>query len=157
MAETFNYLSLAEWGKSEPSTSRLKGGNDLRQVVADNAEAGRLRVTLNYSPQRVLCILGHGIRLIENHQLQIATSLLLTPCLLALAQTGVKPLGCDEIDDLLPHHLDPTIVRGIQLKHLRTNLLLCEHLPRCSQNCARLPRPGRAIEQQMRESILGDQ
>ena len=55
--------------EAEARAARLQRGDDLVDVITDHAEARVLRVLLDYSAEGELRIVRHGIRLVEDHQL----------------------------------------------------------------------------------------
>ena len=57
------HLLQAERREAEPSAARLERRRDLRDVVADHAEPGILRVLLDDTAERGLRVVGHGIGL----------------------------------------------------------------------------------------------
>ena len=54
---------------SQNGTAALNGLDDLRRVIAGEGEARRRAVQLHGATQRLLCALGHRIRLVKNDNL----------------------------------------------------------------------------------------
>lgn len=84
----------AERGEAEPGASRLQGGDDLRHVVADEAEAGVLGVLLDDAPQRELRVFGHAVALVEDDEFETR---------------GVEAHGACEGLHFVAHHVDPAV------------------------------------------------
>lgn len=61
------------------------------------------------SSEGVLCVLGHGVRLVEDDELEGG------PAGLRLRPAEVEALGGGEGEDLLPHNPDAPVVRRVQL------------------------------------------
>lgn len=55
--------------------------------------------------------------------------------------------------DLLPHNVDATVIRRVQLKHHLAHVSLPINLPREREDGRRLARAGGAVEQEMREAL----
>ena len=70
MLQPGQHLVLGERGESEAGASRLEGGDDFREVVADEAEASVLRIFLDNPPEGVLSVGCHSVSLVEDHQLE---------------------------------------------------------------------------------------
>ena len=96
-----------ERSEPEPSTPGLKGGNDLGQVVADQAEPDIVCELFNDASESVLGVGGHGVGFIQNDQLE----------------ARVEDGSCGgEVEDLATNHSNATVVRGVQLQHHRVEL-----------------------------------
>ena len=61
-------LLLLQWTKPEPGAAALQGGDDLAQVVADHAEPHVVGELLYDSPQGVLGVIRHRVRLVQDDQ-----------------------------------------------------------------------------------------
>jgi len=100
-------------------TARSKRVNDLANVVADYAEARRLRVCLNYATQGRLSVVRHGVGLVEHDHLKGRN----------IAAAGVlSQLFLGELFHLVADDLDSTLIRGVQLEHALSVEVLTEHV-----------------------------
>ena len=84
-----------EGREPEPGAPRLERGDHLRDVVADEAEAGVLGVLFDDSTKRELGVFGHGVALVEDDELEPGVR----------AETH----GGRERADLVPHDVDAAI------------------------------------------------
>lgn len=93
--QTFLHLRYGQRREAEPCASTLNRGNDLVDVVADNAEPNVLGVLLDYTAQGRLCCGSHHVRLVQNDEFE------------ALGEQGTRLC---EILDLLPYNVNATVV-----------------------------------------------
>ena len=129
LANTQEALLLRlERDRSEPEldASRSERVNDLADVVANDAEACRVAVCLDYAPQRSLCVIGHGVSLVEDHELELRH----------IASVGMPSnLALCELLHLLSHHYDAALITGVELKHPLTVEIWSEKVLCKRQNC----------------------
>merc|ERR1712078_816245 len=96
------------------------------------------RVLLDDSPQGELSVVGHGVALVQNNQLE--------PLVEDVPSRG-------EALDVVPHHVDASRVTRVQVERHLTRARPV-HLLRDRQNHRRLPRPRGTIKQQVRKLVL---
>lgn len=133
------------WGEgpeAKAGAAGLQRGDDLGEVVADEAEARVLGELLNHSPQGVLCVLCHGISFIQDDELE------------AFLEDGP---GAGKAQDGPSHDIDAAVIRCIQLQHHGAELPLAVELPCASQDGGGLPGAGGAIEQEVGQPVLTDE
>ena len=94
-------LRDGERREAKARAAALDGGDDLVDVVADDAEADVLRVLLDDAAERGLCRRRHHVGLIEDDE---------------LVALGEQRAGLGEVLDLLAHDVDPAVVRRVQLQ-----------------------------------------
>lgn len=132
---------ILERTKAEPSATGLQGRNDLGDVVADEAEPGRLGVLLDDPPQSELSSIGHAVTLVENNQFDASVHQLLS---------GAKAL------DLLTNHVDSSVIRSIELQsHLR--VLLSVQLTSNGNHAGGLASARWPMEQEVRHPFGSDE
>mmetsp|Transcript_11711 Transcript_11711/g.47286 ORF Transcript_11711/g.47286 Transcript_11711/m.47286 type:complete len:411 (-) Transcript_11711:24-1256(-) len=136
--------------RSKPILGAPRGErlDDARDVVADEAEARHVRVGLHGAAQRALRVLGHGVGLVENDDLERRRR---------VARVRLRAdRALREGLDLLANHLDAALVRGVHLEHaVAPDVRVVEHA-RHREDRRRLARARRAIKQQVRQRALLD-
>ena len=94
-------LIAAEGGEAEAGATGLEGGDDLGHVVADEAEPGVLGVLLDDAAEGELRVVGHGVGLVEDDELD------------ALVE---ELAGASELLDLVADDVDASGVGGVELE-----------------------------------------
>lgn len=104
-------VPLLQRTEPKPCAPGQQRGAELVRVVGNDAEPRVGRVFFHDASQRHLRRIRHGIRLVENDQLEATEAGARCP-----AEAEDLFCGCKRLD-LLPHHIDAAIVRGVELKH----------------------------------------
>ena len=66
--------------KAETGASTLQRGDNLADIIANEAESSILGVLFDYSTKRELSVVCHGIRFIQNNQFDTAVEKLASTC-----------------------------------------------------------------------------
>ena len=85
----------------EPCAATLQGGDDFGHVIADEAKTGRFRVLFYYAAQSELRGVRHRVSFVEDYEFDALGHDLLRAC---------------EVFYLLADHVDPAVVRGVELE-----------------------------------------
>lgn len=109
---------------------------------------------LHNSPQGILCRTGHRIRLVQDNQLKPTQH----PLPRSPPGSPSEDLLCTcKRFDLLPYHLNPSVIRRIQLKHLLPDILCAVDMTRERENSGCLSGAWGAIEEEVREAVGFDE
>ena len=126
----------------EPRAPGLQRRDDLRGVVGDQAEARVAGVLFYDAAQSKLRVLGHRVALVQDHQLELV---------------GEDRPRRREVDDLLPDDADASVVRGVELEdHRGHGGRAVEGAGDCEDGGG-LARSWGAVEEEVREAVLGDE
>ena len=135
-------LIPAEGGEAEAGATGLEGRDDLGHVVADEAEAGVLGVLLDDAAEGELGVVGHGIGLVEDDELD------------ALVE---ELAGAGELLDLVADDVDAAGVGGVELEgHGRVGLGPV-HALGSGNDGRRLAGARRAVEEKMGQVVIVDE
>lgn len=120
-------------------------------VVGNDAEPRVGRVLLHDPSQGHLGRVGHGVGLVQNDELVTGHASGARGC-----ADGEDLLGGRERLDLLAHHVDTSVVRGVELQHHLPHVVFAIDAPGEGQDGRGLARSRRAVEEEMRESVRID-
>lgn len=137
--ETVADLVSAEGCEAEAGATGLEGGDDLGHVVADEAEPGVLGVLLDDAAEGELCVVGHGVGLVEDDELD------------ALVE---ELAGAGELLDLVADDVDATSVGGVELEGHGGVGLGSVHALGGGNDRRRLAGTGRAVQEKMGQVVI---
>lgn len=127
-------------------------------VVCDDAEPGVCRVLLHDPTQCHLGGRGHGVGLVEDDELEgrlcrvTARSRLLGPARLEGKYLASAAKGLD----LLPHHVDSSIVTRVEFEDHLLHVDGAVYLPCQGEDRRRFARSWGSVEEEVREALLED-
>lgn len=122
--------------EAELDASGGKRINDLSDIVADDAEAGRLRVSLDNAAQGCLGVDRHRVGLVQDADLDWRAA-------------SVRPalnLPLRKFLDLVADDGNATLVGGVEFQNPRLVEILTEHFLRKREDSRRLASAGRSVE-----------
>lgn len=103
LLQALEHLGVAQLAVPQDRAAGLDRLDDLVAHVAREGKAGRVRVDLHRAAERLLRAGRHAVRLVEDDHL--------------VPPRRERDLALREGLDLVPHHVDAALVRGVQLKH----------------------------------------
>ena len=125
-------------------------------VVGNDTEA-RVHSVLFHDPsQRHLGRVGHGIRLIQDDELVPGRGRG-SPRRLGAAAHGEDLLRAGKRLDLFPHHVDATVVGGVEFQHHLPHVGGAVDPPRERQDGRGLARAGGPVEEEMWQAVGVDE
>ena len=117
---------VGDRGETEFDAARGKRVNDFADIVADNAEAGSVRIVLDDATEGGLSIISHGVGLVKHDDLDgwdFSAGWVLGKFLLR------------KFLNFVSNHLNPPLIRSIQLKYSLPVEINSEHiLCQCEYN-----------------------